>query len=232
MKGRINLPKLLRSKALEYNATSDIGERCVKCLSPKDLLKMNSIKNVIYVLFLFNLLFSVTSFKNPIFVQDSIAGLKLNDPTSVTNIIGTNYKIQTEEDEFNHINIINLYSNQLLILYLHPGDVYHSYNEFLVLIPQKPFNFTPTKTLSVKEFKTDNGIRIGLDFNTATNIMGTNFIKMNHEDKYTIKYEVADLNIPPKTYPILFEHNLPAYYFEITFFKNKIIKFQFGFYYP
>lgn len=79
-----------------------------------------------------------------------------------------------------------------------------------------------------KRFITESNIKLGMSYEDIINIKGEQFKEIKKNDTLILYYELNDY---PKN-SFLKRYNMPTYYAEYTFYKNKLYKFIFGFEYP
>ncbi len=106
-------------------------------------------------------------FTNP---DTSLSGINLRDPNTTTSIIG--YKDKYYEDEQYHYYSKNY--DETLSMIQHPGDGKYNISIFRVQLSRKPRKVY--RQLNIEQFKTEKGIRLGLNKKQIIDKLGSCYI--------------------------------------------------------
>ena len=166
---------------------------------------------------------STCNFINP---DTSLINISFGDGHSTESALGDEFQlvgdstnIYLSKDEKTYVSFIT-----------HPGSGYNSIYEFEVgyrfHLPKDNY-----KRIPFKEFYTEKNIKLGIEKKKLILKLGNCFeITDSTDDRITLKYSISSPNDSQTNF--LNKLNMPFYYANYYFVKNKLIKFQFGFEYP
>jgi hypothetical protein len=157
-----------------------------------------------------------------------VAGIRLANGDSSRRVLGKDFRIvMTDPQSENPWLVIASRDNkQILRLRKHAGDVVDSYMEFEIKFgrdERRPQN------LKMYEFVTGQGIKLGARKKSVVAKLGPCFKSTIDGKKETIRYEIKE-KAEKNNYrsPLLKAANMPEYYAEYEFDRDRLVRFQFG----
>ncbi|MES2863581.1 MAG: hypothetical protein V4666_05645 [Bacteroidota bacterium] len=155
----------------------------------------------------------------------SVCGIELGNSESAISIIGQNEK----PDENGQYRYYSNFYTETLTLTQHPGDGKFQISIFNVEYSDKAKN--NYKKLNIDSFKTDKGIKLGMNKNQIIEKLGNCYATIDSTDGYIELYYRIETPKDTKT-KLLKKNNIPIYYASYKLWKNKLEKYEFGFEYP
>lgn len=167
-------------------------------------------------------------------VDIGVNGILISDTLTVKRILGHRLNIldYSENTRGLHINFTNRDTTELLIMILHEGSYQYEFSEFVIRSHEDSFNEEFDVFPNSNYFKTFKGLRLGIDLSEFKKRMGDKFKEYKNENESILKYDLVG------DYPnfggssFLKFYNMPCYYGEYFFEKNKLVLMKFGFSYP
>ena len=168
-------------------------------------------------------------------VDLGVDGIMLVDTSNVKETLGLSdepFNLALKQYIEPHFNYVNEDTTELLVLIFHPGSNEYQFNEFKILNFSKNFSEKFIVLPNIKNFRTYKGLTLGISIGKLKNVLGMDFKRVVLNDKVTLKYSLT--NSPKQNSQNLFLkfYNMPSYYGNYTFTKNKLVKIEFGFEYP
>lgn len=155
----------------------------------------------------------------------SLCGIVLSNATSANKIIGTDNKA----DEREQYHFYALQDAEILTVTQHPGDGKNQMSIFSVSYADKAdYGY---KQLHVATFQTGKGIQLGLTKEQVIEKLGGCYAVVDSSKDCIELYYRIESPKDSKT-KILETNNMPVYYANYTFCKNKLRYYEFGFEYP
>lgn len=161
----------------------------------------------------------------------------LENPDSSVNEISIKNAISTEKvlgketklgGEWTYRNL-NSDKSKFLKLTVHPGDYYNQVSIFEVGYSTEILK--GDRFLSFNDFQTEKGIKLGLTKDEIIKTFG-NCYEIRNSTTVGLKL-VYRIELPQDTKNnFLSNQNMPIYYAEYEFEKDKLIRYEFGFEYP
>jgi len=153
-----------------------------------------------------------------------IHGIKLGDSASTIKVLGRDYStiVDNPASDFAWTLFASRDNKQLLGLRHHAGDIENSYLEFEVKFgrhDRKP------KNLTVYEFISGKGIKLGLKRKPVLTKFGPCFKSVQNGETEIVRYEIQDEKAASG---ILKASNMPQYYAEYEFRNGVLVRFKFG----
>jgi len=155
----------------------------------------------------------------------SVAGIKIRNAESTLNILGRQAKLEGDSTYV-------FYSSdkkQKLGMTVHPGDYYSQVSIFNISYSDNSKqNF---RLISLREFKTEKGIKLGISKKEIIEKLGTCYVaKDSTTNTIELNYRI-ELPNDSKT-KLLTSNNMPIYYAKYRLINNKLENIEFGFEYP
>jgi hypothetical protein len=162
----------------------------------------------------------------PIFKPDTTIGkISLLNSNNIDNYLGQNIMENLSDDDLPCASVYSSDSKQRLIIYFHPGGTSKEFSEFQVSYVEETEQNKPI--VNEKEFKTENGIKLGMTIGDIKSIKGEpNSVKNNETTVFY--YLINDF----QNSEFLNNYNMPIYYANYEFKNGYLIQFKFGFEYP
>jgi len=155
----------------------------------------------------------------------SLCEIVLRDSESATRIIGTDNKIDDNEQ----YHFYSKKERETLTLSQYPGDFKNQISLFKVEFSDKAsYNY---KLLDIDTFRTEKGIKLGLTKNQIIERLGNCYLPVDSTKGYIELYYRIEQPEDSKT-KLLENNNMPVYYAKYKLWNNKLEKFEFGFEYP
>lgn len=155
----------------------------------------------------------------------SISGIKIRDSETATRIIGK----KDEIDSTDHYHYYSAYERETLTLTQHPGDGKYNISIFKVEKSGKKTN--GYRILNIDTFKTEKGIKIGMNKKQITDRFGFCYAPIDSMDGYIELYYRLEMPKDSKT-KLLENNNMPIYYASYKLSNDSLYNFEFGFEYP
>lgn len=158
-----------------------------------------------------------------------IAGIRLANGDSARRVLGKDFRIVMADPQSDNpwLIVASRDNKQILRLRKHAGDVVDSYMEFEIKFgrdERRPLN------LKLYEFITAQGIKLGARKKAVIARLGPCFKSTVDGKKETIRYEIKE-KAEKGNYrsPLLKAANMPGYYAEYEFDRDRLVRFQFGY---
>ena len=157
--------------------------------------------------------------------DSSVAGISIDDTKSTLSVLGNDTKLGGDWTYRN----LNKDKSQFLNLTVYPGSYYNQISLFEVGYTNEILK--EDKFLEKMDFRTEKGIKLGMTQLELFQIFGECYqVNLKTTDTLNITYRIE---LPQDTKnKYLSKHNMPIYYAEYDFVKNKLNRFEFGFEYP
>jgi hypothetical protein len=160
----------------------------------------------------------------PSFVDVSLHGIVLQDPTSAETKLSADIKIVKEYGRC-QAHFYNKDRYQIMTLTYHPDDQEHSFSEFAVTRVDKPGIVMMKRLPDVERFVSGKGIAVGMTIEAVTNLLG------EPEDMKVEEYDI-DTRMTTIYYTYAqgryFARNHLEYYGEYSFLNDRLKYFMFG----
>lgn len=154
----------------------------------------------------------------------SLSGVILRNPASSVKVLGKDIKV-TEDESGPNYSVYNRNKTEVARFVMHEGDNLNTFSEIKVKYADSKKKKDLPSLNSVTNFVTGKKIKLGMSKEELFKILGSKH-KTNKEEKTTIvKYMISDF----QNSDFLQENNMPLYYGEYKFKKDKLIEFSFGF---
>jgi hypothetical protein len=155
----------------------------------------------------------------------SLSKIKLRDSKSAESIISDKDKIDGN-DQYHYYSTMY---RETLTMTQHPGDGKYQISIFKVEYSDKAdYGY---RKLSVDTFKTEKGIKLGLNKKQIIERLGNCYVAQDSTKDYIELYYRLETPNDSKT-KILESNNMPIYYASYKLWKDRLEKFEFGFEYP
>jgi hypothetical protein len=155
----------------------------------------------------------------------SICGIELRNSESADSIIGNKDKT----DQNNQYHYYSNFESETLTLTQHPGDGKSQISIFKVERSNKAsYGY---KILNFNSFKTNNGIKIGMNKKQIIQKLGNCYAPIDSTKGYIEIYYRIESPKDTKT-KLLKKNNMPIYFASYKLWNDKLEKFEFGFEYP
>jgi hypothetical protein len=157
--------------------------------------------------------------------DSSVNGISIRNAISTEKVLGKETKLGGDWTYRN----LNLDKSKFLNLTVHSGDYYNQVSIFEVGYSTEILK--GDKFLSYDDFQTEKGIKLGLTKDEIIKTFG-NCYETRDSTMIGIKL-VYRIELPQDTKNnFLSNQNMPIYYAEYEFEKDKLIRYEFGFEYP
>jgi len=162
----------------------------------------------------------------PKFVPDTTIGqISLINPKNIDKYLGENVMDRLVDNGLPNSSVISSDSRQRLTFFFHAGSSTKEFSEFQINYVDQ--NNRNEKVTDDKEFKTENGIKLGMTMGDLRSIKGEpNNITKNGATVF--HYKIDDF----KNSEFLKKYNMPIYYADYEFENGYLNEFRFGFEYP
>src|SRR5580692_7115445 len=152
--------------------------------------------------------------------------LKLFDPASIRNAIGSQSGKMIVDEGPTRVQLTNKSGKEYLILYHSDGSNINSFGEFEVGWTRSTGkSFRSTRFVT---FFTESGIRLGMAMDSLIALKGKNFLRSSSDGQIVLTYNIEE-NLKDGNVELLKRYNMPKYQAEYYFINSKLVKFIFGF---
>ncbi len=157
--------------------------------------------------------------------DSSVAGICIDNTKSTLKVLGKDTKLGGDWTYRN----LNKDKSQFLNLTIYPGSYYNQVSLFEVGYTNEILK--GDRFLENVEFSTEKGIKLGMTNFELIEIFGECYkVNIKTKDSLKISYRIE---LPQDTKnEYLSKHNMPIYYADYDFVRNKLNRFEFGFEYP
>lgn len=159
------------------------------------------------------------SFSDP---DTSVAGIKIRNVESVLKVLGGQTKL---EGDSTHI-FFSSDKKQTLGLKVQPGDYFSEVSVFTISYADNSKH--KLRQITVKEFETEKGIKLGLTKKQIIEQLGSCYIAKDSTRKSIVLSYSLELPKDSKT-KLLLTNNMAIYYASYTLKDDKLDKIEFGF---
>ncbi len=185
-------------------------------------------KSKLILLLGFILFVSQVKAQDKYFTPDtSVNEICLYDSTTLLKVIPDVSKYINHAGPGAKAIFLNNNSTEKITLIFHAGGNRNEVAEFKIELTETK-NFLLPIIDTIKSFKTNSGIMLGIDQQTLIKNIGNDFEIKKDNEKESLIYKINDF----ETSEFLCEYNMPEYYAEYEFKNQKLIMFKFGFEYP
>ena len=152
--------------------------------------------------------------------------ISLLNSINVDDYLGENVMSRLDKFPIPCASVVCNKGKQRLSVYFHPGNMTKEFSEFEIsFIDEKTNKDLLTRD---KEFKTESGIKLGLNMENLMSIKGEPHNTTVNDNRTVLHYKITDF----KNSAFLSKYNMPIYYSDYEFENDFLIKFKFGFEYP
>ena len=155
----------------------------------------------------------------------SINGVELRDEKTATKILGKNIALNKNND---YIFTNGTLENKIILTQFE-GDIKNQFSQ--ILVEEKDLKNEKIDSKNIGIIKTNNEIKLGISKEELISKLGKCYAPIDSTKNGIQLYYYFETH-PNSKENILPENNLPAYSATYTFWKNKLVAFQFGFEYP
>ncbi|MCA0427280.1 MAG: hypothetical protein LCH37_07565 [Bacteroidetes bacterium] len=164
----------------------------------------------------------------PNFIDTTLNGkLRLARLFSLDKQLSNQLKVDEERTGSPEAYLANSSGKELLILHFHEGNIAGHFSEF-ELVPMPASLAQKAQRSSLKQFKSESGVFLGMGLNELLRIKGNDF-KLQGEGKDSVLvYHFTQEEFPD----FCKRYRMPGYFFKARIKQGKVQGFHFGFDYP
>ena len=157
----------------------------------------------------------------------TIAGIRLLDPASAGEVVGSGAELRGGEEDLPHASFVNAHGNEQLDLFAHYGAIVDEYAE--AEVHEGGSQALVLKDLPVDSFKTGRGVELGMTVSAVLSLFGP-CLKAREKDGASelLQYQIKRSQMAPAMKSLGYE----SYFAEYEFLDGKLVRFRFGFEHP
>lgn len=155
----------------------------------------------------------------------SINGIELRVDETANKIISENITLNQNND---YVFTNGTIGNKITLTQFE-GDSKNQFSK--ILVEEKNLNKEKIVSKNIGIIQTNNGIKLGISKEELVSKLGKCYVPIESTKNGIQLYYYFETH-PNSKENILTKNNLPAYSATYTFWKNKLVAFQFGFEYP
>lgn len=161
-------------------------------------------------------------------VDMSLSGIVLDDVASAKHPLGTQPNMAASDSDRPLVVFCNSDKTEKLTLTYYEGDTSYVVAELGVEKINTPYTDCLEPKEPIAHFVSGKGIRLGLGMADIVHLLGKGYQKTVQMDEMVLSYRIENKS----TSGFLQRHNAPAYYSQLHFQGDKLVRFSFGFEYP
>jgi hypothetical protein len=169
--------------------------------------------------------------ENVTFIPDTSINEKLylHNVESVIKELRDVSKLRDKDADLPDVYFLNREKKQYLRLVFFPGGTANSVSQFEFGYTSQMKKETIRHNSTFISFHTESNIKLGQSIEEIIKIKGAKYSKETQKNAtIKLKYEISELD----NSQFLRRYNMPLYYMELEFKKNKLVRCRYGFEYP